>query len=423
MTALRLSVLIALITSVISSSAFAQRGQAYDLSLKHYPGLRWKYEWTAQTTIQTTEVSGMTISDSGFFADVGEAEITILDAANSKLNSVRVAYGKCETRVQRGNARPAAQPGLLSRKILTFRRSTDPTTGQDTFKMEGDAVLSPEQEQAMGQSLANSFMLRRPVTIGETWDSNDLEGIFGAGANGSARFRFRNVGRSASGRDVAYVEVQGSSSSTIGGSGAGYAQKLSLVISYEFSGMMVVDLKTGISESVVLEGRARLEHGALEGNTPTIQTGLFSYRTASNILPDARIERGPQNDQTNPTPNDNRGANPFGGGNDQQNAGPGPFAGTFKNDSITLTLTGSPARYTGTVSLNQQQFPVVARSEGNRLEGNFEANGQQFPFTASLEGNSLTFSTGGNNFTLQRQGGAPQGPNPGLGGKTNPFGG
>lgn len=84
--------------------------------------------------------------------------------------------------------------------------------------------------------------------------------------------------------------------------------------------------------------------------------------------------------------------------------GAGKFAGTFRNDQLTIELRASGARYTGTIRMGDQSFPVTATEQDGVLEGAFQSGGQSFAFRATLNGAALTFTTDGTTYTLQKSG-------------------
>lgn len=78
-----------------------------------------------------------------------------------------------------------------------------------------------------------------------------------------------------------------------------------------------------------------------------------------------------------------------------------PFAGTYSDDALTLTLEGSSS-YTGSMSLRGQTFPVQATADGNALSGTFSSEGAVFAFTATFVGTVLALTSDGNTFTLEK---------------------
>ncbi len=110
------------------------------------------------------------------------------------------------------------------------------------------------------------------------------------------------------------------------------------------------------------------------------------------------------------TPNTSTGgANPLGSSQTPNPLAPAPdpFAGTYSNDTLTLTLEGT-GTYTGSMDLSGQTFPVQATANGNALSGTFSSNGATFTFTATLDGATLQLTSDGNAFTLQKE--APRNP-------------
>jgi hypothetical protein len=79
------------------------------------------------------------------------------------------------------------------------------------------------------------------------------------------------------------------------------------------------------------------------------------------------------------------------------------YVGTFKNDQMEIKLTGKGQQYTGTIHFNGQQLRATAQETQGRLEGMFQSQGNHFAFTALLKGTTLTFSTGGATYMLEKQ--------------------
>jgi hypothetical protein len=78
------------------------------------------------------------------------------------------------------------------------------------------------------------------------------------------------------------------------------------------------------------------------------------------------------------------------------------FAGSYKGDELSLDLTGDPSHYTGTLTLQDKKYPITGHSDGNKLTGSFQSDGAQFDFTATLDSGTLSFSSGGNTYTLKK---------------------
>ncbi len=84
-----------------------------------------------------------------------------------------------------------------------------------------------------------------------------------------------------------------------------------------------------------------------------------------------------------------------------------PFAGTFADARITLTLQKTAAGYTGQVQFDGQAYPVTAQDAGGAaIQGAYTYYGQAVPFQAILQGETMTIASGGELFTLARRSGA-----------------
>ncbi len=84
-----------------------------------------------------------------------------------------------------------------------------------------------------------------------------------------------------------------------------------------------------------------------------------------------------------------------------------PWLGTFTDGNLTFVLQGGANSYSGTLTLNGQNYPVKAVVQGSTLTGAFASGGNNFEFTASLNTDTLNLTTGSTNYTLKRQGSSP----------------
>ncbi len=89
---------------------------------------------------------------------------------------------------------------------------------------------------------------------------------------------------------------------------------------------------------------------------------------------------------------------------DVRAVGPRDLAGQYVGDRLAMTLAGTAGRYTGEIRMGTQPFPVTARAVGDRLEGTFQSGADRFDFTATLRDATLTLTTGGTTYALQKQG-------------------
>ncbi len=92
----------------------------------------------------------------------------------------------------------------------------------------------------------------------------------------------------------------------------------------------------------------------------------------------------------------------------QDRAAAHPYAGTFKDDRVTLTLesdkTVAGDSYKGTIEHGARKYGVSCAARGDKLEGNFsDGGGNTFVFSAMLDGRTLTFTTGTTTYKLASQ--------------------
>jgi hypothetical protein len=73
---------------------------------------------------------------------------------------------------------------------------------------------------------------------------------------------------------------------------------------------------------------------------------------------------------------------------------------------------GDGDRYSGTMTLRDRKFPVIAHAEGDRLMGTFQSDGSSFDFVATLDGDVLKLTSGGSDYTMRRGAAAPAAENP-----------
>jgi hypothetical protein len=80
-----------------------------------------------------------------------------------------------------------------------------------------------------------------------------------------------------------------------------------------------------------------------------------------------------------------------------------PIAGKYDSPQLSLEIVADGARFTGTIHLGQQTFPLMAQMDGSTLRGTFASGGNNFAFTAMRDGDVLTFITGGTTYKLSRK--------------------
>ena len=95
-----------------------------------------------------------------------------------------------------------------------------------------------------------------------------------------------------------------------------------------------------------------------------------------------------------------------------------PFAGAFKGEKLSGDFKVNDGQVTGTISLNNQNYPVTGTVRDGKLSGTFEAGGAKFSFVATVEGDSMSFETDGTKYAMKKQVAAPVNP---LGRPRNPL--
>jgi len=86
----------------------------------------------------------------------------------------------------------------------------------------------------------------------------------------------------------------------------------------------------------------------------------------------------------------------------------GRFEGTFKSDTMTVTLNQAGGQYKGVINFNGKEFPCQAQEAGQGLQGTFSTpGGHAFPFQATLAGDTFSLRSGSTTYTLTRQAANP----------------
>ena len=87
-----------------------------------------------------------------------------------------------------------------------------------------------------------------------------------------------------------------------------------------------------------------------------------------------------------------------------------PFAGVYQGDKIMLELKPAGGRYTGTLTVQGQAFPVSASASGATAIGNLTAGGRSYLFTLSPFGNGFKLASEGVEYPLVRKVESPAAP-------------
>jgi hypothetical protein len=90
-----------------------------------------------------------------------------------------------------------------------------------------------------------------------------------------------------------------------------------------------------------------------------------------------------------------------------------PWVGSFSDGSVTVKLQGSGGQYTGSVRVEQQEFPLAVSGAGSELSGSFRTAEGDFPVTLRRSATELVLTTGGVSYPLQiTSAGSAAGNNP-----------
>ena len=79
------------------------------------------------------------------------------------------------------------------------------------------------------------------------------------------------------------------------------------------------------------------------------------------------------------------------------------FAGVFQGEKLRVELKSVGGQYTGTIQLQGDAFPLIAKRQGNGIQGTFQTQGQSFAFQATLDDDTLTLTSDNTPYKLQRE--------------------
>jgi hypothetical protein len=89
-----------------------------------------------------------------------------------------------------------------------------------------------------------------------------------------------------------------------------------------------------------------------------------------------------------------------------------PLAGVFRGDRVVLELKGSAGKYSGTLTVQGQQFPAAVTASGTSATGTFTAAGRTYTFTLAPYGNGYKLASEGVEYVLARKVEPPPSPPP-----------
>jgi len=89
-----------------------------------------------------------------------------------------------------------------------------------------------------------------------------------------------------------------------------------------------------------------------------------------------------------------------------------PFAGVYQGEKVTLELKGAAGKYSGTLTVLSQSFPVSVVANGTSASGSFTAGGMNYPFTLTPYGNGYKLASDGVEYPLVRRDDTASAPPP-----------
>jgi len=399
--------------STVATAAFvalqvcsASAQQRYDLRPRFAAGQRWAEERTQTFEITTTVKSGQQVLERNQQSNrqVLEIEWEVLAIKDGVPTAARVAFGpKCGSEVTQNG------------QTQTMRFAAAGTTVEARLLPDGDVEYKPAGAGApeVAAVFEDLFEIntgaypRQPVAVGESWlwDNSAVIDAFDIGPDdqGSVKCTLKSVANE-QGREIGNVEFRIELKQ--GAAQEGEGRRIATLTETNLTGTGRLDIAAGrmielkLTGEVVMSG---LVYGTDEAGHLTPQADINGSGRVG-MEAHARLLGG-----NAPSPT----AAPPAGGAD--------YAGEYANPEMKLLLTKSADGFTGTIRMNEREFPVRAKPDGAMLKGAFESEGHWFDFTATLAGTTLTLATGGKTHTLQKKV-APVNP---LGETTpaNPLGG
>jgi hypothetical protein len=373
--------------------------QTYDLKPQFREGQSWAFEQSGEMQQNTTMSSpgqppqqmqqSMRQTRSGTMA--------VLAVKDGVPVSVRLTFGNdCVTLMEMGGQKQPI-PFPFSGQTITLTRDA---RGEVAHDFKGPADPMAEMELKSYLSFSRESFPPRPVAVGEEWepDTAAMRQFYQIGPQDklSVKCRFVSV-KEYAGRRVAEIETVLSFAKRQGENEMRNDMKDTSLVEIDTGNTLQSDM----TNASVTQGAQQMQ-----------QPGGFPVTVQTRVQGSSRA-------RTAVKPIDNAGPLPATPVADIGGALPGAsYAGTFACAEMTVILTGSGDRYTGTIEMAGQEFPLSARLGGGRLEGTFTSGGDRFPFTATLEGPVLTLVSDGTTYVLGRKAGNPLAAPPA---KSNPL--
>jgi hypothetical protein len=85
----------------------------------------------------------------------------------------------------------------------------------------------------------------------------------------------------------------------------------------------------------------------------------------------------------------------------------GIYEGSTRGQPLIVRVNADDGAYSGTIRLNDKEYPFTAKLTGGALKGNFISDANEFPFTISFADDRTTLSTGDATYALTRAAAAP----------------
>ncbi len=374
------------LATVIASEA-ARADQQYDFKLRLAPDQQWSFQQTSSFSMDAKKGNGAGQEMHQSTAQKRSGTVTVLAAKDGTPSSLKIAFGADCGQSASQNGQHQDQPFPLAGKTVRVKKddlgilqidgaATDPAT---TTELGG--LLTPDR----------SFFPTHPVAVGDTWTGDAAtvgkELSFGPNDAVTVNCRLARIG-TVDGRPTADVTI------AVVGTKAdnGVTMKMTL------DGTAQADLATGQTLQADLTGTLDL---AGQGNAPDggqAVSGGGKLEMHQSVRPVAGVAAAAAATPAEPNPL-------AGGGGNNPLAAPvaDRFAGTYKNERISVQLQPAADGYTGTIAMGDRKFPAVAHADRDRLTGTFDAGGNKFDFSATLSGNALQMASGQNNFTLRKE--------------------
>ncbi len=392
------------VAALAIAAAAARADGPYDLKLHLLPDQQWTFDQTSHMNMQVGvgPPGGQQMQQAADQKRAGT--VTILAAQDGVPSAIQVAFAPDCGQTATQNNQPQTVPFALAGKTVRIRKgdlgivqidgaATDPATTNELQKM-----LTPDR----------SLFPPHPVNVGDEWagDAAGMAKEMGLGPDDSVVVKCKLVRIDAvAGRPTADVSVDVVGTKTENG----VATKMTL------TGTAQADLATGQTLQADITGTLDISGQTNTPNGPQPVQGDGKLETHQTVRPTGGP---PAPVPLAPTP-----------------VPPGPvvasdsdrFAGTFKNEKITVDLHPTASGdLAGTITMAAQQFPADARVQAGQLAGQFTSNGTPFKFTASVDGTTMQLTSGQNTFSLQKDVPAAMNPLDAAGGggpaPVNPLG-